>query len=47
LVEVGTCTAVDGFQTYVNQGFVNKNTGADISRIVLCRFKELFDKDAE
>lgn len=46
-VEVGTCTAVDGFQTYVNQGFVNKNTGADILRIVLCRFKRLFDEDAE
>lgn len=46
-VEVGTCTAVDGFQTYVNQGFVNKNTGADILRIVLCKFKKLFDEDAE
>lgn len=46
-VPVGTCTATKGYQMYVNQGFWNKNTGADIMRIVLCKFKDLFDKDAE
>ena len=46
-VEMGTCTQSFGFQTYYNQGVVNKNTGADILRIVLCRFKKLFDTDPE
>ena len=46
-VEMGTCTQSFGFQSYYNQGVVNKNTGADILRIVLCRFKKLFDTDAE
>ena len=32
---------------YDNQGFVNKNTGADIIRIDLCKFKRLFDTDAD
>lgn len=45
-VEVGTCTQTYGLQSYYNQGVVNKNTGADILRIVLCRFKKLFDEDA-
>ena len=46
-VPMGTCTATNGFQMYANQGFWNKNTGADIIRLVLCKFKELFDTDSE
>ena len=46
-VPMGTCTATNGLQMYANQGFWNKNTGADIIRLVLCKFKELFDNDTE
>ena len=46
-VEMGTCTSTNGFQMYANQGFWNKNTGADIIRLVLCKFKQLFDNDKE
>lgn len=47
VVPMGSCTVTDGFQMYANQGFWNKNTGADIIRQVLCRFKDLFDNDKE
>ena len=46
-VPMGTCTATSGLQMYANQGFWNKNTGADIIRLVLCKFKDLFDNDTE
>lgn len=46
-VPVGSCTKITDMQMYDNQGFVNKNTGADIIRIDLCKFKRLFDTDAE
>ena len=46
-VPMGTCTTMTGFQMYMNQGFWNKNTGADIIRLVLCKFKGLFDNDKE
>ena len=46
-VPMGTCTTTSGFQMYMNQGFWNKNTGADIIRLVLCKFKALFDTDKE
>lgn len=44
-VEMGSCTKITNMQMYDNQGFVNKNTGADIIRIDLCKFKRLFDTD--
>lgn len=46
-VPVGSCTKITDMQMYDNQGFVNKNTGADIIRIDLCKFKRLFDIDAD
>lgn len=46
-VPVGSCTKITDMQMYDNQGFVNKNTGADIIRIDLCKFKKLFDTDEE
>ena len=46
-VPVGSCTKITDMQMYDNQGFVNKNTGADIIRIDLCKFKKLFDTDKE
>ena len=46
-VPVGSCTKITDMQMYDNQGFVNKNTGADIIRIDLCKFKKLFDTDNE
>lgn len=46
-VPVGSCTKLTDMQMYDNQGFVNKNTGADIIRIDLCKFKKLFDTDKE
>jgi DNA polymerase I - 3''-5'' exonuclease and polymerase domains len=45
-VPVGSCTKITDMQMYDNQGFVNKNTGADIIRIDLCKFKRLFDTDS-
>jgi DNA polymerase I-like protein with 3'-5' exonuclease and polymerase domains len=47
MVPVGSCTKITNMQMYDNQGFVNKNTGADIIRIDLCKFKRLFDTDPE
>lgn len=47
MVPVGSCTKITNMQMYDNQGFVNKNTGADIIRIDLCKFKKLFDNDPE
>ena len=46
-VPIGSCTKITDMQMYDNQGFVNKNTGADIIRIDLCKFKKLFDTDNE
>ena len=37
LVEVGSCTALQGFQMYPTQGFLNKNTGGDLIRISLVK----------
>lgn len=35
---IGSLTMTSGYQIYPTQGFLNKNTGADIMRILLCKF---------
>lgn len=35
---IGSLTMTSGHQIYPTQGFLNKNTGADIMRILLCKF---------
>ena len=44
---IGSMTLTSGYQIYPTQGFLNKNTGADIMRILLCKFFQRKNDDSE
>lgn len=44
---IGSLTLTSGYQIYPAQGFLNKNTGADIMRILLCKFFQMKEDDKE
>lgn len=44
---VGSLTLLSGPQVYATQGFMNKNTGADVMRILLCKFFQTMEEDKE